>query len=316
MVLFGGAGLTFAYYNIVSGNLHEDLDANLDDVLINRTTNTDPFYVLLMGVDRSEERAASAEFAGDSFRSDSIILARIDPGNTQATLVSIHRDTYIDMGQHGKQKINAAHSLGGASYTVEVISKFAGVPISHYAEIDFDGLKGAIDALGGIEVDVPVEIDDTEAGGYLAAGPQTLTGDQALILCRSRHAYDDIGDGDLYRAANQRLVISALARKILSADLVTMASTITTLSQYVTTDLKLADIVVIAQSMQGFDPDTNMYSGMEPTTSQYIDETWYEFCDTVAWEKMMSRVDQGLPPTGEEVVDESTGIVMSSVGES
>ena len=136
----------------------------------------------------------------------------------KATLVSIHRDTLVDMGEYGQNKLNAAHAIGGAALTVKTVSKLAGVPISHYAEINFDGFKDIVDALGGVEVDVPMEIDDEDAGGHLDAGLQTLSGDQALILCRSRHAYDEYGDGDSYRAANQRLVLSAIAKKILSAD--------------------------------------------------------------------------------------------------
>ena len=103
--------------------------------------------------------------------------------------------------------------------TVQVVSELAGVPISHYAEIDFDGFCDIVDALGGIEVNVPVEIDDPEAGGYLAAGEQTLDGEQALILCRSRHAYDNIGTGkgDEYRAANQRMIIGAIAQRTSSS---------------------------------------------------------------------------------------------------
>ena len=62
--------------------------------------------------------------------------------------------------------------------------------------MDMDGLKATVDALGGVEVDVPIEINDPDAGGHLDAGLQTLDGDQALILCRARHAYDSYADGD------------------------------------------------------------------------------------------------------------------------
>ena len=114
---------------------------------------------------------------------------------------------------------------------VDTISKFAGVPISHYVEIDFDGFKAAVDALGGIDVDVPVTIDDDDAGGYVEAGQQTLNGDQALILCRSRHTYDEYGSGDYYRMANQRMVMGAIAKKILASDVVTMANTINAMAR-------------------------------------------------------------------------------------
>ena len=83
----------------------------------------EPFYILLMGTDGSNDREASAEFAGDQFRSDSIILARIDPVDKKATLVSIHRDTLVDMGEYGQNKLNAAHAIGGAALTVKTVSK-------------------------------------------------------------------------------------------------------------------------------------------------------------------------------------------------
>lgn len=314
VLCLGGAGAAFAYYQAISGNLHAGIDPALRDSLVATDMAGEPFYVLLMGVDGSSEREASAEYAGDQFRSDSIILARIDPQDKQVTLVSIHRDTLVDMGEYGQNKINAAHAIGGPALAVETVSKFAGVDISHYAEINFDGFREIVDALGGVDVNVPLEIDDDQAGGHLDAGPQTLDGDQALILCRSRHAYDDFGDGDSYRAANQRLVLSAIAKKLLSSDVATMANTISALSGYVTTDLEITDIIGIAQTMQGLDPDNDIYSAMEPTTSEYINDVWYEITDVEAWKEMMRRVDQGLPPTEEDVIDEASGTVLASTG--
>lgn len=314
VLVLGGGGAAFAYYNILSGNLHDGIDANLRDALVETDLANEPFYILLMGTDGSSDREASAEYAGDQFRSDSIILTRIDPVDKKATMVSIHRDTLVDMGEYGQNKLNAAHALGGAALSVETVSKLAGVPISHYAEINFDGFKDVVDALGGVEVDVPMEIDDEDAGGHLDAGMQTLSGDQALILCRARHAYDEFGDGDSYRAANQRLVLAAIAKKILAADVATMASTVQTLSQYVTTDLEITDIIGLAQALQGLDPATDIYSAMEPTTSEYINDIWYEINNVDEWKTMMSRVDQGLPPTEEAVVDEQSGTVLATTG--
>lgn len=315
VLCLGGAAAAYAYYHVLDSNLHEGVTEELRGKLVETDLAKEPFYMLLMGTDGSNDREASEEFAGDQFRSDSIMLARIDPVDKKVTLVSLHRDTLVDMGEeYGQNKLNAAHALGGAALSVEVVSELAGVPISHYAEINFDGFKDIVDALGGVEVDVPMEIDDADAGGYLAAGPQTLNGDQALILCRARHAYDEYGPGDAYRAANQRLVLAAIAKKILSADIGTMASTVTALTNYVTTDLAITDIVGLAQAMQGLDPATDIYSAMEPTTSEYIDDVWYEITDTPAWKEMMRRVDQGLPPTEEAIVDEATGTVLATAG--
>ncbi len=292
VVVLGGVGAAFAYINTINANLNEGVDDDLRDALVDTKYAGDPFYMLLMGTDGSEERSESAEYAGDQFRSDSMILARIDPQSKQVTMVSLHRDTLIDMGTNGKQKLNAAHSIGGAAYTIEVVSKFAGVPISHYAEIDFDGFKEAVDALGGVEVDVPMEINDEDAGGHLDAGLQPLNGDQALILCRARHAYDAYGDGDRYRAANQRLVLSAVAKKILSSDPITMANTIQALSKYNTTDFNVTDIVSLASSMQGNQHRHRHLLGDGPTTSKLVNGTWYEYVN----EKRVANHDAARRP--------------------
>lgn len=310
VLILGGAGFAFAYISKVENNL--EVDPEVLKVL-DTTAPGEPFYMLLMGTDKSADRAADDEYGG-AFRTDSIMLLRIDPQEKHATVISLMRDTMVDMDSHGKQKLNAAYAFGGAPYAIEVVSKMAGVPISHYAEIDFDGFRDVVNALGGVDVNVPIEIDDDEAGGYLAAGQQTLNGDQALILCRSRHAYDDYGKGDEYRAANQRLVISAIAKKILGSDLVTMMSTVETLSNYVTTDMGVQDILALANSMRGMDMDSDFYSCVNPTTSQYIDNVWWEILDEAEWKRMIQRVEQGLPPVESDVVDEQTGTVMATAG--
>ncbi len=312
LLVFGTVG-AFAYMGRIQNNLTENVNQDLIDVL-DETYVGEPFYMLLLGVDRSQWRENSEEYAGDNFRSDSMILARIDPKKQIVTLVSLHRDTLIDMGEYGKNKLNAAHALGGPALAVEVVSKFAGVPISHYAEIDFDGFSAVVDALGGVEVDVAMEIDDVEAGGHVDAGLQTLDGNEALILCRSRHSYDDYGDGDRYRAANQRLVIGAIADKLLASDPVTIASTVETLSQYVTTTMSIPEIINLAQNFKGMDVENNFYTAMEPTESFYENETWYEEVDKAAWREMMNRVNQGLPPTTEDEIDERNGAILSSTG--
>ncbi|MEG0418532.1 MAG: LCP family protein [Gordonibacter sp.] len=319
VVCLGGAGAAFAYYQSLSSSLHDGIDPALAELLRNADNGKPyeggPFYMLLMGTDGSSDREASEEYAGDQFRSDSMMLVRVDPQGKKVAMVSLHRDTLVDMGEYGQNKLNAAHAFGGAAFTVETVSKMAGVPITHYAEINFDGFKDIVDALGGVEVDVPMEIDDEDAGGQVDQGLQTLSGDQALILCRARHAYDEFGDGDRYRAANQRLVLSAIAKKLLSSDLATMANTVSALANYVTTDFEIADILSIAQSMRGLDPEKDIYTAMEPTTSSYVDGGWYEYLDKQAWKTMMERVEQGLSPTEEALVDEASGTVLATTGE-
>ena len=308
-----GAGSAFAYVQVINGNLSAGLD-DLDGSLVHTELTKEPFYMVLLGTDASIERQDDPEYA-ELFRTDTILLARIDPVDKKVTLVSMPRDTMIDMGEYGTQKLNAAYAIGGASAAVDEVAEISGVGISHFCLVDMDGLKQVVDALGGIEVDVPVAIDDEDAGGHVDSGLHTLDGEEALILCRARNCFDEVGAGDSFRAANQRLVLQAIANKVLSSDVATIAKTATTLSEYVSTDLTVNEIVSLAQAFQGIDAQSNIYTASMPTYSEYIDDLWYELIDEPEWWAMMDRVDRGLPPTESTEIDYVTGTVFANAGE-
>lgn len=308
--IFGAIALIIL---IVFGIISCNMNAGMDNIGLTPTSLDKPFYMVLMGVDSSEERKADGG-TDEDYRSDSIILARIAADEKKVTLMSFHRDIEVDMGEYGTQKLNAAHSLGGPKLVIETISKLSGVKINHYAEINFDGFAAAVNDLGGVEVDVPIEINDELAGGHILAGRQTLNGWEALVLCRSRHAFDAYGDGDKYRAANQRMVLSAIAQKALSSDILTIAQTATDLSKYIKTDLALNDMIGLAQLMKGLDPATDVYSAMTPTEGVYKNGAWYEELDEKEFKAMMERMDKGLPPDLTTYIDPATGTVMSTSG--
>jgi len=315
IVLVVALGSVFGLFGTINNALHSGLDSSLWGVL-DETKSGEPFYMLLMGTDESQDRQNDEELAG-LFRTDTIILARVDPKQQALTLVSIPRDTQVDLGEHGLQKINAAHTFGGATLAVQTVEDLVGVPISHYAEIDFDGFLGLVDALGGVEVDVPMAIDDEDAGGHVDAGLQTLNSWQALTLCRARNAYEDVvGQGDLYRAANQRLVLGAIVKKVLASDPATMTNAINTCSQYVRTDLDASEILSLAQQFQGFDSEKKMYTAVFPVDSEYVDDIWWDIALLDEWEEMRTRMDQGLSPLTENVVDPVTGTILATAGDS
>lgn len=311
--LCAGALALYIHYidNQITSKITDDLRAILTD-----TNNNEPFYALLLGIDRDEGRAESKMYgASDSaYRSDTIILTRIDPKNRKITMVSIPRDTYVDLGKHGKQKINAAYSVGGAAYATEVISKFAGVKISHYTEIDMDGFAHVVDSIGGVDVDLPIPVKDPNYTKVnLPAGKQHLDGHTAALLGRSRHAYDKYGDGDVYRAANQRMLIGAVLKKVLASGPAGIANSVTTMANYVTTDMSVSDIITLGTKFAGMDISNDIYSGLCPTTSKYINKTWFEILDTEKWRVMIDRVDKGLPPFDNDKENTATGIA-GSVG--
>ncbi len=310
-LILGGAGAAFAYMAYLDNQMN-GLDSEAAESLVATDNATDPFYMLLIGVDKSEARESSGNWGG--YRTDSMILTRVDPQNKTVTMISIARDLKTDMGSHGTQKINAAYTFDGPAGAIKVVSELAGVPISHYAEIDFDAFKEVVDALGGVEVTVAMDIDDSHVDDKIKAGTQTLNGSQALSLCRSRHTYDKVGDGDALRTANQRMVLSAIMKKVVSSDIATMMSTVNTMVGYVTTDMSASYILGLAQQFAGIDVDNNVYTASTPKTSEKQDGVWWDLLLEDQWKTMMERVDAGLSPTAESQTDAGTGIETSHSG--
>lgn len=312
-----------AAVGIYVSNINARLSANVTNDLLDQLVQSqpgDPFYLLLLGVDKDQSRIEDTENYGEdehSYRSDSIMLCRLDPKNVKITMVSIHRDTLIDMDEYGQQKINAAYAFGGPAYSTKVVSEFAGVPISHYAEVDLDRFIAIVDQVGGVTVNLPVPVHDPEFTQLdLPAGVQTLNGTEAALLCRCRHGYDEYGDGDRFRAANQRMVFSEVIKKVLRSDPATIASTVATMADSVTTDMSVESILDLALQMQSLDVERDISTGMEPTDGALIDGTWYEICLVDEWQKMMTRVNKGLPPYDEEEGErDSTAGIAGGVGE-
>lgn len=306
-------GLGAAYLGNLNSRLRKNIDSSLLGTLSKKEADK-PFYMLLLGVDKDEARAKGSEYGSSegAYRSDSIMLVRIDP-QKKATLVSIPRDLRVDMGKYGTQKINAAYALGGPTLAVKTVQKLSGVKISHYAEIDMDGMEEVVDAVGGVTVNLGVAVKDPKYTKLnLPAGKVKLDGKKAALLCRARHAYDSYGAGDFYRAANQRAVIAAVAKKVLSSDVATMTKTVTAMADMVHTDMSATDIVSLASEMRGMDTSKDIMTGMAPTDSSYVDGGWYEILRESAWEKMMERVEKGKSPYSSSDEDPTSGIAATS----
>ncbi|MDY6049406.1 MAG: LCP family protein [Corynebacterium sp.] len=146
-----------------------------------------------------------------SSRTDTIMLLHIVLGQ-QPTLVSIPRDSYVNIPGYGQDKINAAFALGGSQLLITTVEQATGLRIHHYAEIGFGGLAGVVDAVGGVTVCPQEGIVDDVIGFYITAGCQRLDGPAALSYSRTRQS----ALGDIDRVARQREVLAALQEKITS----------------------------------------------------------------------------------------------------
>ncbi len=253
-----------------------------------------PFYALLLGSDAREGDATS--------RSDVIILARVDVENALITMVSIPRDTMVDIPGYGRSKINAAYAYEGAAGAVQAVSQFAGVPIAHYAEIHFEGLEQLVDDLGGIWVDVPVSNNETgsrKTSVRIDAGEQLLSGKQALAFARERYGY---ARGDFQRTDNQRLVVQAIMKQVLAASPVELPGIVGQAAGCVSTDLNVGDVVQLAQRFQQAG-SLKVYSALVPSDTMTLDNVSYVVTDAAAWTLMMKRVEAGEDPNAQDTAD-------------
>lgn len=163
--------------------------------------------------DLSPEQQAELSTGGDlgNGRTDTILLVHI-PGlgsGEPTTMVSIPRDSYVEIPGYGMDKINAAFAEGGPQLLAQTVEESTGLHLDHYAEIGFAGFGAVVDALGGVEICPTDPIDDPLAGINLAAGCQTMNGPAALGYVRSRAT----ARADLDRMIHQREFMSALLHR-------------------------------------------------------------------------------------------------------
>ncbi len=193
--------------------------------------------ILLLG---SDTRGAVDEDIDElrGQRSDAIMVLHIPADRKRAYVMSIMRDSWVEIPGRGEAKVNAALSLGGVPLVVQTVESLISARIDHVAIIDFEGFKGLTDALGGVEVDNPIPFSPRHLeGAYFPQGKVDLNGEEALAFVRERYAF---ADGDFQRARNQQIYLKAVMGKLLSRDTLTdpakIGATVSAISPYLKVD--------------------------------------------------------------------------------
>ena len=163
------------------------------------------------GLSRAEIDALHVGFDEGTLNSDSIMLLHM--GSGRPVLISIPRDSYVDIPGHGFNKMNAALAYGGASLLIQTVENVTGLKIDHYMGIGFGGLVAVVNQIGGVPICLKTAINDSYSGVHLSAGCHNLNGDQALAFVRDRHSF---ATEDLQRIQDQRVFLSALLHKATS----------------------------------------------------------------------------------------------------
>jgi LCP family protein required for cell wall assembly len=163
------------------------------------------------GLSRTQIGQLHVGFDAGTLNSDSIMLMHM--GGGRPVLISIPRDSYVNIPGHGYNKINAALAYGGASLLIQTVEKVTGLKIDHYMGIGFGGMVAVVNNIGGVPICLKTAINDSYSGVRLSAGCHNLNGTQALAFVRDRHSF---ATQDLQRIQDQRAFLSALLNKATS----------------------------------------------------------------------------------------------------
>ena len=248
-----------------------------------------PFYAVLMGSDTRPGQSQQ--------RSDSLMVARVDPQKKKIWIISIPRDSRVAIPGKWTTKINAAAVYGGPALVIKTVKQLTGLPITHYINLNFNGFRDVVDAIGGVWVNVPQNIYDTQASAYGAKyatvkkGYQKLDGRHALTFVRTRHT---LVDGDFGRMRDQQAFIKALASQAMSLTNVFKASSIIdAVASNLDTDFtpeQLANFALEFKDLKPGDIDT----ANAPGGAKYVDGISYVILDDVKFANMIDRMKHGL----------------------
>lgn len=244
--------------------------------------------ILIMGVDKR---------SGDVGRSDTLMVAMVDPGKDKISLLSVPRDTLVSIPGHGWDKVNHAYAYGGHTLSQKTLENFLGIQINNYVLVDFHGFVKLVDAIGGVDIDVEKDMQytdpyDGETGLVinLHAGRQHMDGTTAIQYVRYRDEEGDIG-----RVKRQQKFLKAVFQKLSTTNLVTRAPEIArTLYQSIDTDLSVTDLasllVTFAKNVSG---DARLETEMVQGSPAYLDDISYWIPDMEALGRQVARL-QGV----------------------
>ncbi|WP_152655261.1 LCP family protein [Oceanobacillus sp. CFH 90083] len=290
LVIGGGAFFIWNQVGKVVDSMHTPLDRDNDpgrQEEINRLyKDADAVNILLLGVDERE---------GDVGRSDTMILLSLNPKTDSMLMLSIPRDTYVNIPSRGMDKINHAYAFGEAAQTgggtqlsVETVEEAFDLPIHSYVRVNMEGFQQGIDALGGVTVQNSMAF--SQDGHNFNEGNITLNGEEALSYIRMR--YED-SRGDMGRNERQRDVIVAAMNEAASFSSITRAGNILDiLGSNVQTDLDMDRLQTLFTDYSG--TRKNVETMEIAGDGQTISGTWYYVVSDDEFNRIHSAITEHM----------------------
>lgn len=235
--------------------------------------------ILILGIDSRH---------GEKSRSDTIVLANIK--NDEINMISIPRDTLVELKGKGVQKINAAYAYGGIELTKNTIEQMFDTTIDNYIIVNFKAVEKGVDALGGFEVDIPkiIKVQDPELKRYFVIneGVQVLNGMQTLGYLR----YRSDGKGDIGRIGRQQSFLKDLQHNFLKLDnVLALPKAYIAVRDEISTDMGFGDIV--DNFIKGYELKDNINYHILRGTCRYINEVSYYVKDNKSLETLRKAIN-------------------------
>jgi LCP family protein required for cell wall assembly len=250
------------------------------------TPTSGPVNILVAGIDTRGGLTRQQELrlhVGSAIgaNSDTLMLVHIPANHQTAQVVSLPRDSWVNIPGHGMSKINAAFGYGGPQLMVQTVEQATGLTINDYVEVDFLGFIKVIDALGGVNICVPFAVDDSDSGLHLSAGRHYVNGITALEFARDRHSF---ATSDLARITDQQQLLSSVFAKATQtgvlADPVRLERFVSALAGAVKVDAGF-NLVGLADEMRGLRLADVSFTTVPLATASYITPTGQ---DAVLWD--------------------------------
>ncbi|WP_337368366.1 LCP family protein [Senegalimassilia faecalis] len=272
----------------LTGNLNDKLALKNSDAAsaLVAAKSGDPFYTLVVAELDTPGMPNSADGP------DALALVRTDASGKNATIVSIPCDVQVSLKDGKYYPLREASVRESDASLVSAVANFADVSIAHVVKIDAAGLTQLVDALGGVDVTLPEEVDDPAAGSvYLPAGQQTLTGEGAVTLARATNFQQPRQT----QAENQQLLLTAVAQRLVASGKSGLVGLLDQLNGAFQTDMSSNDALSLAESLKGLTPDA-VQCGLVPGYVTQSDGQDVYAVSNSSWSTMMDRVDAGQAP--------------------
>lgn len=268
-------------------------DSDMDFTTANVLKDQDVVNILLIGRDTREDERG---------RSDSMIVLSLNRGTKQISMVSLMRDSYVQIPGYSNNKLNSAFAFGGYELLDETIEKNYGIHIDYNVGVNFDGFERVIDQLGGIEVELTKAeakylMDDIYIdAGKLKEGPNLLNGETALCYARARYVSTGTEANDFGRTARQRIVLTKVYEKMMKKSLPDIWKLLDSVMDCMETDMSNMDIVSLGTEFYNMGI-SNLQSYRLPMDGEFSDEKVNGMAVlALNWDKTRSHLQEWLYP--------------------